>query len=77
MKIVKTFWIFLGSVFTLFGIIGLLIPVVPQVPFLLAAAFCFSKGSRRMNRWIRGTKIYRKYSEKRKKKQTENLPPES
>lgn len=77
MKIVKTLWIFLGFVFLLLGIVGLLIPVVPQVPFFLAAAFCFSKGSRRMNRWIRGTKIYRKYIGKRKEKQAKKIPPEN
>lgn len=66
MKILKPLWIFLGIIFTLLGIAGLLIPVVPQVPFFLAAAFCFSKGSRRIDKWLRGTKIYKKYIGRRK-----------
>lgn len=68
MKFAKPFWIFLGFFFIILGIVGLLLPVVPQVPFFIAAAFCFSRGSRRLDKWIRGTKIYQKYEEMKSKK---------
>ena len=34
------------------GIIGLLLPVVPTTPFILAAAFFFSKGSEKWHNWL-------------------------
>lgn len=34
------------------GIIGIAVPVMPTVPFVLLAAFCFSRGSPRCERWL-------------------------
>ncbi|MDR1908921.1 MAG: YbaN family protein [Spirochaetaceae bacterium] len=38
-----------GFVFLALGIIGIALPVLPATPFLLAASFCFLKGSRRLH----------------------------
>jgi len=35
------------------GVIGMFLPVMPTVCFILLAAFCFSKSSPRLHRWIR------------------------
>lgn len=32
---------------------GLAVPIVPQVPFAIAAAYCFSRGSPRLHAWLR------------------------
>lgn len=34
------------------GMIGTALPVVPTVPFLLLAAFCFARSSPRLHHWI-------------------------
>ncbi len=34
------------------GIVGIALPLLPTVPFVLLAAFCFSKGSPALERWI-------------------------
>jgi len=41
-----------GLFFTLLGIIGLLLPLVPTTPFLLVAVACFARSSPRLHRWI-------------------------
>lgn len=35
------------------AIIGLFLPIVPQVPFAILAAFFFSKGSPELHQWLR------------------------
>jgi uncharacterized membrane protein YbaN (DUF454 family) len=34
------------------GLIGIITPVLPTVPFVLLAAWCFSKGSARWEAWL-------------------------
>jgi uncharacterized protein len=39
----RAFYLGLGLLFIGFAVIGVLLPVVPSVPFLIVAAFCFAR----------------------------------
>ncbi|RAL18791.1 DUF454 domain-containing protein [Glaesserella australis] len=57
----KPFYVVLGLLCVVLGIIGIIIPGLPTTPFLLLALYCFSKGSVRLQRWFITTKLYQKY----------------
>lgn len=42
----------LGFAFLGLAVIGTLLPIMPTVPFLLLAIWCFSRSSERMHQWI-------------------------
>lgn len=57
----KIIYIFIGSISLVLGIIGAFFPVLPTTPFLLLAAFCYMRSSRRMYQWLIHNKMFGAY----------------
>jgi len=63
MNPLKILYVALGFFFFGLGVVGIFLPVLPTTPFMLLAAFFFSKGSGRFSRWFVSTKVYKNYAE--------------
>lgn len=48
----KYLWISVGALSVALGFVGIFVPLLPTTPFLLLAAFAFSKGSERLHTWL-------------------------
>ena len=59
-RVYKLFFIILGFICLVLGIIGVFLPVLPTVPFYLVTAFSFAKSSERLHNWFVNTKLYKK-----------------
>ena len=57
----KVFFVTLGCISLALGVVGIVLPVLPTVPFFLLTAFCFAKSSERLHSWFLGTTMYKKY----------------
>ena len=55
----KILYILIGCISFGLGIIGVILPILPTVPFVLLAAFCFARSSERLDGWFKSTKLYR------------------
>ena len=58
MSIKRVAFVVLGCVSLALAVIGVVIPILPTVPFLALAALCFAKSSDRLNNWLINTKFY-------------------
>ena len=48
----------LGFVSLALGVIGAFLPIMPTTPFLIVAAFCFSKSSPRLHLWLTSMPLF-------------------
>lgn len=58
MRIKKILYVIVGCASVGLGAVGVVLPILPTVPFLLLAAFCFARSSERLNNWFIHTKLY-------------------
>ncbi len=58
---IRFLWIIAGFICLGLGTVGIVLPILPTVPFYLATVFCFAKSSRRLHDWFLGTSLYRKH----------------
>lgn len=54
----KLFWNILGFISLGLAYVGVVTPGMPYSIFVVFAAYCFSKGSERMHRWIYNHKLF-------------------
>lgn len=59
MNLKKIMYVLLGCIGVGLGAVGAVVPMLPAFPFLMLAAFCFARSSERLDRWFKGTKLYR------------------
>ncbi len=48
----RLLWNIAGLAFFTIGVVGAFLPLLPTVVFMLLAAFCFARGSRRLHGWL-------------------------
>lgn len=59
MKLKRLIFLIAGCVCLALGCIGIVLPILPTVPFFLATVFCFSQSSQKLHDWFLGTKMYK------------------
>lgn len=57
----KALLVSLGCISLILGTVGIVLPILPTVPFYLLTAFCFANSSQRLHDWFIDTTLYKKY----------------
>lgn len=61
MKLKKLALIAAGTLCLALGTVGVVLPILPTVPFFLATALCYAKSSERLHGWFVSTGLYKKH----------------
>ena len=56
--VVRSLYLVAGLFCVLLGLIGVLLPLLPTTPFLLVAAFCFSRSSERLHQSLLNNRYF-------------------
>ncbi|MCV6598484.1 MAG: YbaN family protein [Mangrovicoccus sp.] len=54
----RLLWLIAGFTALGLGLLGIALPLLPTVPFMLLAAFCFSRSSERLHLWLLNHPVY-------------------
>lgn len=57
----KFVWMMLGFLCLGLGTVGIVLPILPTVPFYMATIFCFARSSKKLHDWFIGTNLYKKH----------------
>ena len=53
MRMTKRYaYLTIGCIALFFGVLALVMPVLPALPFVIVAGFCFARGSDRFHAWL-------------------------
>ena len=63
MTLKRLFFLVLGCISLGLGCVGIVLPVLPTVPFFLLTVFCFANSSQRLHDWFVGTQLYHRHLE--------------
>lgn len=55
----RLLWLLMSVISFLLLVVGIVFPIVPQVPFLLVFLYSLSKFSPRFHKWLLNTRVYR------------------
>lgn len=62
-KLKRLLYLILGCICLGLGCVGIVLPILPTVPFFLVTVFCFAKSSQKLHDWFVSTKMYKKHLE--------------
>lgn len=54
----RVVWLTAGGLALSLGTVGIFLPLLPTVPFLLLAAVCFARGSERLHHWLLSHRLF-------------------
>ena len=54
----RTLWVIVGSLFVGFAVIGVFLPGWPTTSWLVAAAYCYARSSKRMFKWLLTNRLF-------------------
>ena len=63
MKLKQLVFLIIGCLSLALGCVGIVLPILPTVPFFLVTVFCFANSSQRLHDWFIGTQMYKKHLE--------------
>ena len=56
----RVIWLIFGLIVLGLGCLGVVLPLLPTVPFILLAAFCFAKSSNKLHNWLLTHRLFGK-----------------
>ena len=63
MKLKQIIFLIIGCLSLALGCGGIVLPILPTVPFFLLTVFCFANSSQKLHDWFIGTQMYKKHLE--------------
>ena len=63
MKLKQIIFLIIGCLSLALGCVGIVLPILPTVPFFLLTFFCFANSSQKLHDWFIGTQMYKKHLE--------------
>ena len=60
-RLIRWLLISAGTLFVGLGILGIFLPLLPTTPFLLLAAACYARSSKRFHHWLLNNRLFGNY----------------